>query len=291
MIRGTEVILTIDTPATTTAAPTREGRYVSAHGGEIYYVEAGPADAERTVLLLPGGLMTARSYAEVMAQPSLAGIRLIAVTLPGHGGTPPPEDVSIENYAKLAAELCASLACDVVVGFSTGATVAFEMAVSGAFTGPVVLLGISLSSRDEPMFLHAMNRLGFVLGRLPCAAMLKMIGLATRQAKVPAPRRTELLADFRKNDPRVMRQGFRAYLKYIARRHPPPATRLCDAGVPAWVVHAEKGDGGLTAEERRTLEACPTTTVITIPGTSFFIPNENPERVANLIVEALAQGG
>jgi pimeloyl-ACP methyl ester carboxylesterase len=254
-------------------------------------LESDAVDAERSVLLLPGGLMTARSYAEVMAQPSLAGIRLVAVTLPGNGGTPPPEDVSIENYAKLAAELAASIGCDVVVGFSTGATVAFEMAVSGAFTGPIVLLGPSLSSKDEPIFLHAINRLGFVLGRLPCAAMLKMIGMATRQAQVPATRRTELLADFRKNDPRVMRQGFRAYLKYIARRDPPPATRLCGVGVPAWVVHAEKGDGGLTDEERRTLEACPTTTVVTIPGTSYFIPNEKPERVATLLVEALARAG
>ena len=30
-------------------------------------LESGPADAERTVLLLPGGLNTARSYAELMA--------------------------------------------------------------------------------------------------------------------------------------------------------------------------------------------------------------------------------
>src|SRR5438270_448727 len=116
-------------------------------------VESGPGDAERTVLLLPGGLMTARSYAELMAQPSLAEIRLVAVTLPGYGGTPPPEDFSIENYARLTAELAARLACDVVVGFSIGATVAFEMVVSGAFAGPVVLLGPSPSSRDEPMFI------------------------------------------------------------------------------------------------------------------------------------------
>jgi len=226
-----------------------------------------------------------------MAQPSLARIRLVAVTLPGHGGTPPPQDFSIENYARLAAELAASLACDVVVGFSIGASVAFEMAVSGAFAGPVLLLGPSLSSKAEPIFLHAINRLGVVLGRLPSAAMLKMVGMATKGARVSANRRTELLVDFRKNDPRIMRQIFRTYLEYLGRPDPPPTARLCDAGVPAWVVHAEKGDGGLTEEERRTLEACPTTTVITIPGTSFFIPNEEPERVADFLVQALARAG
>jgi pimeloyl-ACP methyl ester carboxylesterase len=252
--------------------------------------ESGPADADRTVLLLPGGLMTAGSYAELMARPALVGVRLVAATLPGNGGTPPPDDFSIENYARVAAELAADVCCDVVVGFSMGASVALEMAASGAFSGPVVLLGLSLSRQDEPVFFRAIDRLGVVLGSLPCAAMLKMIGMATKQARVPADRRAELLADFRKNDPRVMRQGIRGYLKYLG-RYDSPAERLCDAGVPTWVVHAEKGDGGLTDHERRTLEACPHTTVITIPGTSYFIPNEEPELVAELVVEALDRAG
>jgi len=100
--------------------------------------------------------------------------------------------------------------------------------------------------------------------------------------------RNELLADFRKNDPRIMRRGLRAYLTYLD-RYDSPAARLCDAGVPAWVVHAEKGDGGLTSEERSTLKACPRTTLVTIPGTSYFIPNEESERVAGLLVDALDQ--
>ena len=64
---------------------------------------------------------------------------------------------------------------------------------------------------------------------------------------------------------------------------------LCRSGAPTWVVHAEQGDGGLTPEERRTLEACSGTTVVTIPGTSFFMPNDEPERVAGLILEALGR--
>jgi hypothetical protein len=54
-------------------------------------------------------------------------------------------------------------------------------------------------------------------------------------------------------------------------------------------VHAEKGDGGLTREERPTLKACPRTTLVTIPGTSYFIPTEESERVASLLVDALDQ--
>src|SRR3954469_7120318 len=109
-------------------------------------VESGPTGAGRTVLLLPGGACSARSYAEVMAESALAGTRLVAVTLPGHAGAPPPQDFSVEEYARITAELAQSVGADVVVGFSMGATVAYEMVVSGAFTGPIVLLGVSLSA-------------------------------------------------------------------------------------------------------------------------------------------------
>jgi len=250
--------------------------------------ESGPADADRTVLLLPGGLNRARSYQELMAQPALAKVHLVAATLPGHGGTPPPDDFSVENAARLAAKLAADIECKVAVGFSMGASVALEMVASGAFSGPVVLLGISLSLQDEPVFLRVLDRLGTVTGSLPFAAMRQMMGSMTKHIRVPEARRAELLDDLRKSDPPVMRQLFRSYLQYLS-RHDSPAARLCDAGVPAWVVHAEKGDGGLTDGERSTLEACPNTNVITIPGTSFFLPNEEPERIAELLVEALGR--
>ena len=55
--------------------------------------EAGQPDGESTVLLLPGGMCSAGAYAELMAEPALAATRLIAATLPGHAGTPPPNEV------------------------------------------------------------------------------------------------------------------------------------------------------------------------------------------------------
>ena len=79
-----------------------------------------------------------------------------------------------------------------------------------------------------------------------------------------------------------MRHLFRSYLEYLG-RHRAPAARLCDAGIPAWIMHAEKGDGGLTDDERRALEACPNISMVTIPGTSLFIPNEEPERVVEAV--------
>jgi pimeloyl-ACP methyl ester carboxylesterase len=251
-------------------------------------VESGPADAHQTVLLLPGGMCSARSYAEVMAQPSLAQTRLLAVTFPGQAGAPPPSDFSVEHYATTTADLAKREGVDVVVGFSMGATVAYEMVVTGAFTGPVVLLGVSLSAPDEPWFLRGIIRLGSVLGSAPAALLKKGAAGMVRQAALPPERKAELRADFGRNNAQDVRLSLRAYLTWLE-RDDDPAQRLCDAGVPAWVMHAEKGDGGLTTHERAVLEHCPHVQVVTVPGQVMFLPNEVPDRVAQLIEAALAR--
>jgi pimeloyl-ACP methyl ester carboxylesterase len=252
--------------------------------------EAGPLDAEHTVLLFPGGMCSAGSYAELMAEPALATMRLVAATLPGHAGAPPPDDYSIENYARLAAELATKVGADVVVGFSMGASVALETVVSRGFTGPAVLLGISLSAEDEPAFFRAIVRLGSVLGTLPAAILAKGAASMVKRVPVTAERQGELREDFRKNVPQHMRLGLGEYVRWL-HRHERPAERLCLAGVPTWIVHAEKGDGGLTDDERRTLEACPHVHLVTIPGRVFFMPNEVPKPIADVILEAVGRAG
>jgi pimeloyl-ACP methyl ester carboxylesterase len=247
----------------------------------------GPRDAAHTVLLLPGGLCTAEFYAEVAAQPRLAGIRLVAATLPGHGGAPPPEDPGVEACARDAAKLAAEHGCDLVVGYSMGANVALEMAAGEDFSGPMILLAPSFSLPDELLALRVLDHVARVLGPLPYRAMLGFTEVALNAAQLPPERRNVLGNEVRKNNPGQIRRLVRAYLHYL-RRHGSVAARLCDTGVPAWVVHAEHGDGGLTAAERRTLTACPTTTVVTVPGTSWFLPNEKPELVADLILGALS---
>ena len=178
-------------------------------------VESGPVDADVTVLLLPGGMCSARSYAELMAEPALARTRLVAVTLPGHAGAPAPQDFSTEAYAQITGEFAESINADVVVGFSMGATVAYEMVVSGAFDGPVVLLGVSLSAADEPGFFRAIIRLGSVLGTLPCAVLKKGAGSMVKHAAVPPERQAQLRADFALNNTHDMRLGLQAYLRWL----------------------------------------------------------------------------
>ena len=133
--------------------------------------ESGPARPRHTVLLLPGALATARFYDDLLAEPALtqAPIGFVNTTLPGFGGTPPPDDLSMENYAAQASKLAADFRCDVVVGHSLGANVALEMVGSAQFSGPVVLLSPSFSRADESKVPRALDRLSPVLGHFPYA--------------------------------------------------------------------------------------------------------------------------
>ncbi|TXL62257.1 alpha/beta fold hydrolase [Aeromicrobium terrae] len=248
---------------------------------------SGPPDADRTVLLLPGGANAARSYDLVMADPALAGVRLVATTMPGMAGAPLGDDPSIQGMARGASELAKAHGCDVVVGFSHGATVALEMALSGAFDGPVVLLGISLTTEDEAAFFRYVVRASQKVGRWPMAAMLALLPLMARSAKTDPQHKKELTEDLKRNRTADTVRACAAYLDYIAADRD-YAAELVAAGNPAWVMHAEKGDGDLTDAERATLEAAPQVTVVTVPGSVFLLPDEVPQQVAAVVADALA---
>ena len=146
----------------------------------------GPPDAARSVLLLPGGAMAARSFSLVMAEPVVSPFRLVATTLPGMAGAPLSGDVSIPGLARHAGELAKQHGCDVVVGFSHGATVALDMVLSGHFHGAVVLLGISLTTPDESGFFRSVVRASEKVGVWPMATLLRLLPLMATSAK---PRR------------------------------------------------------------------------------------------------------
>ena len=250
-------------------------------------LESGPATAGHSVLLLPGTLGSAAFFEEIMAEPTLGeSVRLVATTLPGYGGTAPTPDVSIEGYARSASKLAADLGCDVVLGHSTGADVVLEMAAGAGYTGSLVLLSPSFSRQDESRFLRAVDRLSDVFGHLPWSAVLKIIGSALK-VNVPPERRDALVAEMKKTDPRFLRRQSRLYVEYLD-RHGSLVARLRDSGARAWVAFGEHDDIGLTAQERRELEACPRVTMITIPGAGHLTINEKPGRIAELILEAVS---
>lgn len=247
----------------------------------------GPADAERSVLLLPGGANAARSYDLVMAEEALAGVRCIATTLPGMAGAPLTGDVSIPGMAQTAAELAKEQQCGLVVGFSHGSNVALEMLLSGQFQGPLVLMGISLSHEVEPWFYRNTVRLSQKLGSWPFGVLLRLFPLMARSAKTTDAHKRDLIEDLQENRARDQVAVSAHYVDYVGADRD-YAAEIVASGAPVWVVHAEKGDGGLTDAQRATLEAAENVTVVTIPGSVFLLPDEAPDQVAAVIAEALA---
>jgi len=250
--------------------------------------ESGHGAADHTVLLLPGALCTAAFYDDLLAEPSLSetSVRFVATTLPGFGGTTPFDDSGMEAYATRASQLAGDLGCDVVVGHSLGANVAIEMASSGAFSGPLVLLSPSFSRTDESLFPRVLDHASRVLGHLPYSLMLKLVGPAMKSSLPPA-RREFLIDELKRNDPRFLRRQTHLYLAYLD-RHRSLAQRFSESGVRAWVVFGERGDVGLRDVERRSLEACGAVTLVTIPDTGHFALNDKPTLVAEVVLRAVS---
>jgi pimeloyl-ACP methyl ester carboxylesterase len=249
--------------------------------------ESGPESADHSVLLLPGALCTAAFYDDLLAEPSMreASIRFVATTVPGFGGTAPPEDMSMESYSRLAGKLASDLGCDAVVGHSLGANIAIEMASAGEFSGPLVLLSPSFSRRDESRFPRALDRLSRVLRHLPYSLMLKMIGPAMKSS-LPPTRRDALISELKRNDPHFLRRQTHLYLEYLD-RHGSLASRFADSGMPAWVVYGESDDVGITDDERDVLEASPHVSIVRISDAGHFTLNQQPGEIAKLVLEAV----
>jgi len=250
--------------------------------------ESGPANADHSVLMLPGGLCSGEFYEDIMAEPALASMRLIAATVPGMGRTNAPDDVTVENYAILGGKLAADLGCDIVVGHSMGANIALEMAAAKTFSGPIVLLSPSYSAKDEDKVFRALARIGSVplIGPILWSLAMKAMP-GSMKKKFSEARRDALVADLKNNDPGYTRRVVREYFDYL-HRHGEVASRLCSSGVKAWTVRGADDEVSVQPGERKMLEACPTVTWVEEPEGTHMLLVEHPDRVAKVIAETAA---
>jgi pimeloyl-ACP methyl ester carboxylesterase len=246
---------------------------------------SGPSDATSTVLLLPGGMCTGVFFEPIMDALAGAPVSVVSATLPGFGRTAYPADLSMEHYATLAGQLAAEVDADLVGGHSLGGNVALEMAASGAFECPLLLLSPSFSREDEARELGMLDRLGRVPGVGPLAwrAMLKAMPGAMGK-RFPAERRAALVAGMSNNDPKFCRRIVRGYYQYLD-AHGSLVPRLCESGVKSYVVFGDNDEIGLTDEERAGLEACADVTLVTVADATHMLIIEQPARIAELILE------
>jgi pimeloyl-ACP methyl ester carboxylesterase len=152
-----------------------------------------------------------------------------------------------------------------------------------------VLLSPSFSREDESSVLAVFDNVGRVpgLGRAAWWAMLKAMPRGLKK-EFPADRADALVAELANNDPRFCRATVRVYFEYLDHRAGDLASRLCDSGARAWVAFGDgKGEVGLTDEERRRLEACPSVELVTLRGSGHMGLVDNPGLVAGLVLDAV----
>lgn len=250
---------------------------------------SGPPSASHTALLLPDILATAPFYDDLMAprRGAARSIRMVAVTLPGFGGTPRLRDDSLEELAALAGNLAAEFAADVIVGHGLGADIAVEVVASGRSTAALLLLSPALSRRDLPRLPRLVSRLGPGLGTLAAAAALRLSAPAARR-RFPADRRAALAAELRRNRPSAVASTCVRWSQYLDQYHS-LAPWLCEAGGHTTVVFGEQDSVGTEEAERRRLEECPGVQLVTLAGAGHFMMVEQPDEVVRLLVDLVAQ--
>lgn len=119
-----------------------ERGYLRARTGLVHYRAAGEGD--RVAVLLHQSPSSSRMYEGVLPVLAAAGIRALAIDTPGFGmSDAPAEPPTIQDYAAVLGDVVDALGRDRVdlVGFHTGATVAWEFA--GAYPERVRRLVVS----------------------------------------------------------------------------------------------------------------------------------------------------
>ena len=145
-----------------------------------------------------------------------ASLRLIGATLPGHGGTPPPDDLSFRQLrAARGGAPHATWAATSWSGTAWAPTWPSRWWPAVSSAARWCCCRRASAARTRRCSSGCWIASTTVLGSLPYRAMLKMVGAATKELKVSEARRAELAEDMRKNDPRLMRRLVRAYLTYL----------------------------------------------------------------------------
>jgi pimeloyl-ACP methyl ester carboxylesterase len=247
--------------------------------------EVGPSNADQRVLLLPGAFCTANFYGDVLSDPRIATgqVRFVAATPPGFGGRPAPGGVRVEDYAHLTAELATQLGTTCLVGHSYFADVAIEMAATGAFSAPTLLLSPSFSRQDEERGARQVDRVSRIpgVGRLPWLIMPAALDSGLR-GRIAA----DLIAEMKRNDMTLWRQIFRHFFDYLDKWES-LVPRLTTSGVPASVVRGEHDEVGLTEQEHAELTRAVNVRLSTIRGARHFMMTDQPARTAEVILNAI----
>ena len=204
----------------------------------------------------------------------LSGRRVVAVDLPGHGGSPPPGHTSVGAYARSVLALADALALPrfVAVGHSMGGAVALALALDEPTrVAGLVLVGSGARLRVAPEILAA--------AAAPALSPEYAAAIAGRHLApgAPAALREELARELAATAPGVLRGDYRACDTFDA------MDRLGGVRAPALVVTGT--DDRLTPRKyaRYLAERIPGARLVEVPGAGHLVMREAPAAVAGAL--------
>jgi pimeloyl-ACP methyl ester carboxylesterase len=254
-------------------------------------LETVPQDPRHRVLLLPGLFATAEFYADMLADPLLAGagVTAIAADPPGFAGRPAPAgfDYSVESYAALVEDFAITEEVDAVVGHSFTANVGIEIAARGRYRGRLLLLSPALSREDEEDGLRSLDG----ASRTPVLRTLVWLGnppLRRGMRRLPTRRAGQLLEQMERNPRPANRRLVIAYFDHMARHHG-LARRLAAARITTWVARGDRDEVALSPRQLAVLGQAPNVTLVTVPGAGHFSMTDTPWEVNRLVLALLEE--
>jgi pimeloyl-ACP methyl ester carboxylesterase len=280
-VAGTAALAAAPAIAGGTARPAQEapwtgGGTVERAGGRIHYATLGPSDGEPIVLLhkVGGWMADWRDAAPLLAR----GHRIIAMDLPGHGGSTfgaPPHVQTVAETAALLLATLSELGVDrfTVAGNSLGGVVGVAMAARyPERISRLILASVSLFEGQSRAALEAVEA-----ERDPA--------VWTKDWR-PKPRSMAQVARFGTVNPRIEEEQNASRAK--ADRWVRPSERgvaltdtralLATVRAPTLLIYADRGYYTKYVAVGRA--ALPGATIVQVPGAGSFVHQEKPAETA-----------
>ncbi len=222
---------------------------------------------------------------------------VIALDLPGFGGSPPPEAGMPADMAATVAALLPvltgwGLERPHVAGYSLGGAIALELAAAGVVASATAFSPAGFFTQAERRRALAILRLLRANAYLPTPLMRAALRSAYLRALCFAPlvARPALL-DFDRafGDALALRRavGFAAVAR-AARAYRFDCARLADPSVPVTVGWGERDRIFGVHQAERVRAGLPSARVVTLPGCGHVPMSDEPDLVAGLILETTA---
>lgn len=252
--------------------------YVDLPWGQVHYRHGGEP-GQPALLILHQSPLSSATYEAVIEPLARRGVRPIAVDTPGYGmSDPPPRPWTIPEYADAAWQIADALGLTdlYLLGQHTGAVIAAEAALlaPGRVRG-LILQGLPLYDDDEREFKRRTWAPGYVPERSGDHLRVIWQRIHRLYPRITVGEAERQVIEYLSVGPDYA-QAYRAVFD-----HHVDTAGL--AGVPTLLLH---GSDDLVDRMNATVcAALPSADLVTIPGGTDFVADEQPEAFAEALAE------